>query len=337
MKPALLIPVLAGLSFLTACNGLTPIDDPGFDKWCGSRLCEWDTDEGEIKRVSTWNKYDYGVELVDTPTVISQLIDVSPGECLAFKILANVEAEAEVSFAFDVFDDGVIDHSEKVPGIRWGKQGLIVKLPETGPFVNVRLSLRKDGPGHAVIAELSAERMGTCEHEPFEAKQPADSECAKDADCPGTVCMVDQQGRGECVGCRDDSQCLAGKVCGSANESFLGLPAGPPRCVEPGSHEVGDQCLAQAECVAESICAVTLQTMDGVISRNCGECAADADCGDGMVCGVADVSDAITRFRTCIAPASRDTNHACFTDAECKSGRCCVGLLCSAEDGSCPR
>ncbi|MGB5286703.1 MAG: hypothetical protein WBN29_19505 [Polyangiales bacterium] len=29
------------------------IDDPGFQFWCGEELCEWDLEEGEIRKVAT--------------------------------------------------------------------------------------------------------------------------------------------------------------------------------------------------------------------------------------------------------------------------------------------
>ena len=59
-------------------------EDPGFDLWCIDNdgrhvLCAWELDKGEIKRVPTWHRSDYGVELVGDPVILTQLSATAMG------------------------------------------------------------------------------------------------------------------------------------------------------------------------------------------------------------------------------------------------------------------
>src|ERR1043165_1367598 len=91
------------LPLVVACQP-GALDDPGFDLWCGGSLCKWETEQGSIRRVPTWNEEDYGVELVGKPVVLSQVANlpqIGSDPCLSFTILGNVDASAEMKLEFD--------------------------------------------------------------------------------------------------------------------------------------------------------------------------------------------------------------------------------------------
>lgn len=135
------------------------IEDPGFDAWCGSELCKWQLEAGEIRRAATWHKKDAGVELVGDHVAISQLAPASstPGDpvgpCLAFELIANVDDRAEVRLQMDVDDDGSLQSDERIPTSEWRALSYRVRLPAT--FRNVRFRLIKTG-GAAVLANIGA-------------------------------------------------------------------------------------------------------------------------------------------------------------------------------------
>lgn len=141
------------------------IEDPGFDAWCGSELCNWTLEAGQIRRAATWHPKDVGVELVGDYAAISQLADISSsplpdpnvGPCLAFDLIADVSERAEVRLQMDVGDDGSNEQDERIPTSDWRALSYRVRLPLT--YDGVRFRLVKAG-GKAVLANIGASYTG---------------------------------------------------------------------------------------------------------------------------------------------------------------------------------
>lgn len=96
--------------------------------------------------------------------------------------------------------------------------------------------------------------------------------------------------------------------------------------LDPGLRPVGIACTAGSEC-ASGICA------DDV----CATCAADADCGPGGICAIADRVDANrTEWRTCAPAGGLPLGAFCLDDAWCATG-ICAGTVCSLcqDDSTC--
>ena len=82
------------LCMAPGCNG-DVLSDSTFRLWCGDTLCDWQLDAGHVKQAATWHPDDYGVELVDTPTQISQKT-TEGSSCMEFSAIADVEASAQM-------------------------------------------------------------------------------------------------------------------------------------------------------------------------------------------------------------------------------------------------
>lgn len=175
--------------FSFGCQPL--VTDSGFDLWCGDSLCKWKKESGSIRQVPTWHEKDYGVELVEKSTVISQEVTPNaPNGCLKFSIIADVTAEAEVDLEFDFFSDGALDHSQPIPGVHWQTQELLVKLPDTA-YSGLTLKLDKKGTGRAVFAELSADFTEDCHGDPIVLRDLAlGVRCGEAAQCASRACTA---------------------------------------------------------------------------------------------------------------------------------------------------
>jgi hypothetical protein len=189
MKIETLLLTILGSCLSFGCQPL--ITDSGFDLWCGDSLCKWKTETGSIRQVPTWHEKDYGVELVDRPTVISQEVTpTAPNGCLKFSIIADVAAEAEVDLEFDFFSDDFIEHAQPIPGVHWQTQELLVKLPDT-LYSGLTLKLDKKGTGRAVFAELSADFTEDCHGDPILLQNfEVGARCGEAAQCNSTSCTA---------------------------------------------------------------------------------------------------------------------------------------------------
>ncbi|MBM4320043.1 MAG: hypothetical protein FJ125_08795, partial [Deltaproteobacteria bacterium] len=65
--------------------------DPGFDQWCGNKLCGWEVEKGSIGKVATWHRRDHGVALLGEEVVLGQLLEAGddPPDCLVFELLVR--------------------------------------------------------------------------------------------------------------------------------------------------------------------------------------------------------------------------------------------------------
>ena len=334
--------VISALAFTQAgatdCG--TIIRDSGFDLWCGEQLCTWKVLRGDIARVGTWHEGDSGIEFIGTDAAIHQLTPVNSfdGTCIRFDMIANVEANAEVFLHVDIFGDGVIERSERVPTSAWKPVSFHLFIER--PYDGIRFELAKRGTGRAVLAQIAAVIARDCEGIPpiDPGPRPNGASCLTGADCESGLCgdtplpgsSASQFGT-TCMGCDPRAPaCGTGEVCG-AGEALAPALGVPVVCVAQGSRELAELCISDAEC-ATGHCN----------SRNqCSSCASAADC-NGELCGTAWTVDTdgdqltpqhlgpdICRPGAGVAAAGA----ACGTNADCASGSCSGAVYKVCNDG----
>jgi hypothetical protein len=306
--------------------------DSGFDLWCGDQLCAWKVERGDVARVPTWNKGDPGVELVGDDVAIEQLSPVTSldGTCLEFDLIANVDEDSEVMLDLDVFGDGSVEHSERIPTSHWKE--LTYKLPIQGVYAGVRFELTKKGTGHAVLAQISAKTTNDCTG--FDAIVPGpapngapctDATGCTSGRCGGVPLFVKQ-----CVGCDGGSgECPGGDVCG------IGDPTSPVRglpleCELAASRQLGENCLFGDECASN-------RCTDGA----CSTCDTDnTGCANGETCGPAwpvptDFPGLSWHTPYLCAPGLhvRKAGEPCASDDDCASASCAGSVRKQCDDG----
>lgn len=154
-RTRLLLTIVAALGSLAVTCETDIIDDAGFQLWCGSRLCVWDTEQGEILKVATWHTNDYGVELVGSPVLLST-VALGGASSVRVEAVSRIEDGAMVSVEIDGDGDGRVDASVAVPpsgefvSREWR---LSVEVDRGGIFY-----IRKSGEGEAVFARLLVSR-----------------------------------------------------------------------------------------------------------------------------------------------------------------------------------
>jgi len=318
----------SALFALVAC-GDNLIADPSFDLWCNGKLCKPWSVTGKVSRVKTWHRNDYGVSLGDG-AVLSQASKHDRVDCIAFEVIADVSASADVWLEMDFRDDKSSEYKQLVPESHFAKLRYLVKTPTW--YDSLRFILRKKGKGRAVLAQIKAQPSDECKGDalPLDAR-PLGAGCEKDDQCDGTVCgaapslfsaglansAVDTTLR-SCGECSKTQPCAAGQVCGAA-----GADAGAYRtCIAKASRDVGMWCLEPSECKSEE-CLGSGPLTHG----SCAECAADDECAADQVCGV-DLA-AFGVHRGCVTPALRTLGELCVVDAECSSGVCSGDGACS--------
>jgi hypothetical protein len=198
--------VLAGAaSMAPGCNN-DVLQDSTFRLWCGDNLCAWRLDTGSVKRVPTWHPDDYGVELADTPTQISQTT-TEGSECMEFSAVADVDATASASIQVDFNFDGKPDYRWPLPETHWRPTKTLIFGP-LGMSSQFRFMVRKDGTGHAALAEIRLQRADGCTD-------------------PRVALATSSLGIGDL--CNEDAQCTSGICCGlPATEPDAGVVLG--RC-----------------------------------------------------------------------------------------------------------
>lgn len=326
MRRILIIAVAVALGGATECGQV--ISDRGFDLWCGERLCSWDLEKGEIRRVATWNEGDSGVEMIGDDVAISQLApaETSDGRCVRVTMVADIEESAEVRLQLDVYGDGTVESDERIPTSDWRKLTYLLRLPDT--YQGVRFRLTKRGGGRAVLANIGAEIVidEACMGEPLAVTAPVGAYCEDDGDCGSGQCF---EWLGDwpdvCGSCDGDEDCTGGDLCTVAGPA-PGWLSVYSQCMPPGALADGLRCLRDENC-ASGICG------GGV----CSECRTAADCG-GAACVPTEVG--ATR-----CDRGRGAGATCFVHGDCDSGVCegeallgCDGALrreCASES-DCP-
>lgn len=242
------------------------LDDPTFRLWCGEGLCAWKLEAGGVRRAATWHEDDHGVELVDTPTVLSQSVDKSP-KCLEFTMVADVEPSAQVSVALDFNRDGTVDFEQPIPSAKWRPVKTVVTAPLR--YDGIKFFIKKSGPGRAVLAQLRVQGSSECGGAPVVVKDlplgvPCSwggAECASGVCCDG-ICSECCSPPGPVLDALPDGgsalpperPCASG-ACGRRdaipNGRVLFLPAIPRQC-DPGQRQkpAGAECLADDDCAS---------------------------------------------------------------------------------------
>jgi hypothetical protein len=329
MRLPLFIIIIAAASQVgaTDCGQITR--DQGFDLWCGEVLCTWKLERGEVRRVGTWNEKDPGVELVGDDVAIAQLTPVTSSDttCIRFELVADVDERAEVRLNVDVFGDGSVELSERLPTSRW--KPLSFLIPVRAPYDGVRFELTKQGAGRAVVAQLQAETAsGECDGftviDPEPA--PAGARCAADDQCQSGMCrMVNDPnawfGIAQlCVECDPGLgalACPASQVCGF-DGYFSRVLAVRTSCVPEASKRVGEECRSDVEC-GTRICN----------SFVCSTCDVDTPC-PGESCAAAYEHGP----HVCNPGAhQRGVGQACATDGDCASNHCAGDTRKQCDDG----
>jgi len=109
------IPLLLVSLTCLSVTGCPLDDDPGFDDWCGDRLCHWDLADGDIRKAPTWHDRDHGVELVGPHVTLTQRPDIASVACLEFKVIADIDPAAAVYVELDFRGDGTSEVRERIP------------------------------------------------------------------------------------------------------------------------------------------------------------------------------------------------------------------------------
>jgi hypothetical protein len=204
-KSAVALAVLGVLA--TGC----PLDDdPGFDDWCGDRLCRWDVDQGAIRKAPTWHERDLGVELVGSDVVLRQFDAVDSVTCLDFKVIADIDPAASVFVEMDFLSDGTIDYRQRIPSASWKPLSFLVSAPTW--YQGVTLTIRKESEGRAVLARLEMSSGTGCTGAPIAlANRPAGAWCETAAQCAsGLVCEAAKICATTFAACASDGDCAAG-------------------------------------------------------------------------------------------------------------------------------
>jgi hypothetical protein len=319
----LAIPLAATQLGNTDCGQI--IKDPGFDLWCGDHLCYWKVERGQAERVPTWHAGDDGVSMIGDDVLITQLTPVtsSDGTCIEFKMLTNIDLNADVHLQFDVFGDGTVDYDQVVPAASWEPVRYTVKIPPSWNGIEFRLA--KKGPGQAVLAEIQAQTIddSQCGSTTITLPpHPNGGYCLSDSDCASNYCVAGGGGLlgppGMCAACSNDTQCLNGTVCGT--DDAVGSTMTPYRaCIPAASRTLGELCAEDAECAS------------GICNQTCSLCKGATDCASGEMCKPANQAFpapngfdyySVATYECDPDLHKRAPGEACFRDDDCASARC---------------
>lgn len=313
-----------------------------FDRWCGDELCNWTTVTGAdtIRRAPTWHANDYGVEMVGTPTVLSQTRYIDDVSCIEFNLISDVALGASVTLALDFNMDGSFETETPIPTGRWQPFQLLFPTPVF--YSGIVFEIRKQGEGHAVLAELRAQESNQCTAErPRPTDTPLGVECSDPSTCASSICaptgtepllslacLLDPSACGDeassyltCSECASSADCAPTEVC-SIDDTHDSTGRGLGRvCAPPVSF--GEPCFADDNC-ADGPCVAPPRLRHDifdVLTALCGECKVDQDCRTNEVCGV----DPATEASACVPMNQRPLEAICAFDAECASSSCVAG------------
>jgi hypothetical protein len=292
-----LVLVVAALTctLIAACDDEL-IDDATFRLWCLDSLCSWRLDAGRVQPAPTWHKDDYGVELVDTPTVISQDLKKS-APCLRFTSVADVEESARVTMGIDFTGDGVVDYEQPIAATGFREVTTEVRAPRTNTVPRIFIS--KKGSGRAILAQIRLRAGDKCSAPPVVLQNRglgdactlgAAGECASGVCCEGVCaecCLAPGDPNAPTLypGVAPDGNavvspsapCAGSEICERRPvEQFAVIVTVVPLQCNPGQHLRGPNavCLADDDCasgVCEGGASIALQPLDP--NRDGGACA----------------------------------------------------------------
>lgn len=281
--------VLAGIACMApGCEGDDVLKDPTFRLWCGEVLCDWKLDSGSVKRVATWHPNDYGVEFTDTPTEISQE-STEGSDCMEFTAVANVDAGSQMKILVDFNLDGTPEFESRIAATNYREAKILIRGPEN--FTNtIRFTIRKDGQGQAVLAEIRLRRVTTCDGPRAELKDlHLGARCGVGAQCQTGDCCG-----GVCSQCcpGTDRRCKDGVACTQPNDELNAGPLSlssfnrlPPMC-GPGERRgrQGDECVAPGDCASNG-CDGAMVHPYAYGSLACPDAGAGMLCFDSVIAG----------------------------------------------------
>jgi hypothetical protein len=274
--------ILAGAACMAPGCENDALNDSAFKLWCGpnaDQLCDWRVDQGHVNKVPTWNEHEFGVELADKGTQISQVSTEGSG-CMEFSAVADVDAAADVIIAIDFDLDGTEDYTSQVGETHWHIARTLVYAP-LGYGANFRFIVRKRGEGKATLAEIRLQRTTTCSGPRVDVRGTflVGDPCADDAECASGICC----GRapdgglpilGACSQCCG-ALCTDGSVCKPrANLTPIPFAAAPALC-DPQNHHgaKNDPCFDDTDCQSGCEGAVEVKNPVCADAGDAGKCA----------------------------------------------------------------
>ncbi len=270
----LMIVGLMALTFLRAessgCDS-SLVGDPTMDMWCGKTLCTWTIDKGDVQRVATWHRSDYGVGLVGDEVIISQHSAQSlyTTDCLEFRLQADHDDGVNLFIGLDLTGDSGVEYSQPLNSDKF-RPSIFYLRPPLRPL-STRFVVRKTGKGAATLAEVKIKKVNS-EHcvgvQPFSLSDLEDgSQCNAATQCRGGSCQkVAQEPQWAdlalevCSRCTSGAACSGSQVCGLAWSSATYLIH--RACVDQGKRVLGERCQLELECASGVCC-------DGVCSSCC--------------------------------------------------------------------
>jgi hypothetical protein len=267
---ALALFAFAATMLVAGCDDV--VRDATFREWCGENLCAWKLETGTIRKAPTWHKNDHGVELVATPTAISQSVSGSP-RCLTFTTIADVDLGAQVTIGLDFNRDGTIDHEQPIAATGFREAKTQVTAP--AHYDGIRFVVTKKGAGRAVLAQMRVQSGEACTAPPLALRDlPLGAPCAiagggdecrsgvccdylcSDC-CPGPTSYVQRLPDGTNV--KNSTEPCPGSVAcerrAVPNIRGFFMPAIPHQCepgkgaAAPGAECIGNDDCASGECI----------------------------------------------------------------------------------------
>jgi hypothetical protein len=230
------------------CDG-DIVQDPTFRDWCGSSLCSWKTDFGQIARVPTWNQEDFGVSFLDngsTGTEISQVTEENQATCILFTSVGDIDPTADMTVSVDFNNDGTIDAIQTLASATWHTVQTEITAPAR--YQGITFYVKKNGTGTAILAEMAIQSRSGCTAPPPKIDNLRFGEtCSSTAECEtGFVCPEWVDGGTQfCGQCTDQIPCEGGVTC-KTRSVFLPLQCGPGQ----GLGQSGAPCLANSDCAS---------------------------------------------------------------------------------------
>jgi hypothetical protein len=248
------------------------VSDPAFRDWCGSSLCSWKTDYGQIQRVPTWIAEDFGVSFLDNAggnppgTEISQVTQENSATCILFTSVGNIAPQANMVVKVDFDNDGTIDYTAPLGTASWTQVQTEITAPPG--YDGITFYVAKEGTGTAVLAEMRIQSTSGCTAPVAPTEHPflfGDS-CATTTECAtGLVCApLGDAGADYCSQCSAEVPCPGGVACQQRSVFF------PAQCAPgQGLGVTGAPCVANSDCQSG---ACENATAEPLLSGDAGTC-----------------------------------------------------------------
>lgn len=321
--------------------------DPGFDFWCGNRLCAWNLEYGAVQRVPTWHRSDFGASLVGPKVSLWQDIDTSASyvECFKITLQADTDEGVDLALSFDFYKDGSVEYSH--PLVSDDFRTVVYELKAPSYFDQLRLRIVKTGQGRAVLTRVRIDSSTGCTGDPIDTgARPIGIVCEKDAQCDSQRCLSVLQWREKgskgatlkstCAACESDADCGGGKICGQLKRT--GRTSDWYRgCVAPQAKVLAERCAVDSECASgvccQGICSECCPSSAGQPSVLCaegGRCEQRfPSCGESQICQMwtntgpnGQVEAHHSAWQCDPGAAKGKLGDACLRDDDCAGGRC---------------